>query len=402
MKAEAALLLLCARACLSPDQRISLDALLKERLDWDLILQLVERHGLAPLLQRHLGACEAGAIPKDVSAYLWARHEARVRRNQELAAELVAIVAHLDSHGIKVVPYKGPTLALSAYGDLSLREFGDLDLLVRSGDAIKAKELLVSSGYVPEIALSAGLEEALVRSLRHYELPLRDPSRRMLVELHWRSDPEFEVARLGDPGWWKDLEAIELCGATLPALPARELLLILCLHGTKHFWASLGWLVDVAELMARAQPPDWEWIVATAGRLGAERHLGVGLSLACSLLQAPLPEVARGILADAEVVACVQSIRADLFDPAYRPWTVRKALGQTLRLHRAWSARVRYLLRVAFTPSVGEWQRWPLPLPLFFLYYPLRLARLAEKYLLRRIPPAATPRTPPPPRHSTD
>jgi hypothetical protein len=63
--------------------------------------------------------------------------------------------------------------------------------------------------------------------------------------------------------------------------------------------------------------------------------------------------------------------------------------------------QLRYAARALLTPGLGEWSRWSLPRHLEFLYWPLRLARLAEKYLLRRIPAAATPRTPPPPRRST-
>lgn len=381
---EATLLLLCARHTLGPDQREAVEALLTGTIDWDHLLRLAERHGLAPLLHRHLGTCTTAAIPSAVVAWLWARHEARARRNHELAAELVAIVKHLDAHGLKVVPYKGPTLAMAAYGDLAQREFGDLDLLVRAGDAIAVKDILVSRGYVPDLLLSPCQEEALVRSRRHYELPLRDTSRRMLVELHWRSDPEFEVARLEDPQWWRELGAIEVCGATVPALPARELLLVLCLHGTKHFWFSLGWLVDAAELMRRASPADWAWILATARRLGAARHLGVGLKLASDLLQAPVPEAARAIVEDREVVACAQRIRAGLFDPGYRPWTLGQSLRENLRLHSGVWPRLRYLAWMGLTPGVGEWQRWRLPPALFPLYWPLRAVRLAQKYVLGR------------------
>ena len=51
----------------------------------------------------------------------------------------------------------------------------------------------------------------------------------------------------------------------VPALPDRELLLILCLHGTKHFWSSLGWLVDVAELIRREGFASCEYLPVLGG-----------------------------------------------------------------------------------------------------------------------------------------
>ena len=53
----------------------------------------------------------------------------------------------LESNGINAIPYKGPVLANLAYGNLSFREFGDIDILINKSDALKAKEIMISNGY---------------------------------------------------------------------------------------------------------------------------------------------------------------------------------------------------------------------------------------------------------------
>ena len=68
-------------------------------------------------------------------------------RNEVLARELVTLLDLLRAHGISAIPFKGPTLAASAYGHLSLRQFGDLDLFVPKCDLPRACEVLVSHGY---------------------------------------------------------------------------------------------------------------------------------------------------------------------------------------------------------------------------------------------------------------
>src|SRR5437016_5236111 len=113
---EARLLLVLARARLDEDHRRAARALLQGPLDWEMWLGMVERHGLVPLAHRHLEALGA-TIPRNVRARLWARAEATAQRNDSLCRELSVVVGALREHGIEVVPYKGPTLALRAYGD---------------------------------------------------------------------------------------------------------------------------------------------------------------------------------------------------------------------------------------------------------------------------------------------
>lgn len=377
---EDQLLLALARLDLEAGDRASALALLGTELDWNYFLQLAAHHGLAPLLYRHLAALAPGTVPKAAFATLWARHEATDRRNRARAAELVRLLRLLDSHGIAAIPYKGPTLALAAYGDVALREFGDLDILLRPRDVLRAKALLQSLGYTPQYSLSADLEAALVRSRRLYELPLLDAARGLIIELQWRTDPDFAVVDLDDDRWWEVLQTTILDGEEVRALATRELLLVLCLHGTKHFWGSLGWLVDVAELVRRDPRIEWEWIVSTARRLGCERRLALGLNLASELLRMPLPPETRAIAHDPVVreIAAEISSRAFRADPA--PPGVARAFRLNLRLTETTRGRLRYALGALLLPGLGEWTRWTLPRPLFFLYFPLRFARLAAKY----------------------
>ena len=47
-----------------------------------------------------------------------------------LSRELIRIVDHLSALGIEVMSYKGLALAEVAYGDIALRQSGDIDLLI--------------------------------------------------------------------------------------------------------------------------------------------------------------------------------------------------------------------------------------------------------------------------------
>jgi len=64
---------------------------------------------------------------------------------------------------------------------------------------------------------------------------------------------------------------------------------MLCVHGTKHFWDRLAWIVDVAELIT-AQPVDWEESLQIAAGMKSTRVLLLGLYLAHEWLGAALPQ----------------------------------------------------------------------------------------------------------------
>ena len=66
-----------------------------------------------------------------------------------LTAELIKIMDLYRSQGIQAMPYKGPVLAVQAYGDVTLREFDDLDIVLRQRDMAKANDAIQGAGYRP-------------------------------------------------------------------------------------------------------------------------------------------------------------------------------------------------------------------------------------------------------------
>jgi hypothetical protein len=372
---EARLLLACARATVDGVGRREVERLARACGDWTLLEALAARHGLVPLLHRHLEALPPGLVPTTVRAALWARADVIARRSRAMARELDEVIALLASRGITVVPYKGPALALTLYGDVALRDFGDLDLLVRKEDVLRARDALASRGYAPPFALPPHLERALVESRRHDELPLVDGVRGCMVELHWRTDPDYDVL---EANLWSRLEPVTGHPA-LRTLPARELLLVLGLHGTKHLWSSLNWLADVAELLRRG--PDGEWLRARAQALGCLRRFALGLRLARDLLGAPIPAALAPAIEDSRLARLAAELTRTLLAPEPRaPGTVAYLLT-LLRLQDSLAGSAGYAARTLLTPTLGDWLAHPLPRGLAFLYLPLRVPRLARKYL---------------------
>jgi hypothetical protein len=374
---ELRLLLACARVRLEPGDRAAAEEALGADLDWALLLRLARWHGLRPLLHRHLGGLGPGRVPRPVLVELWGEAETIARRNRALAAELTHVAAVLEANGIPALPYKGPTLALQAYGDVGLREFGDLDILVAKRDVLRARDALCHSDYEPEYPLRADVEQAFLASGAQYHLVLRSPALGHLVELHWKTDPDFPVERAGDAAWWEGTAR----AGSLRAFDAQELMLVLCVHGSKHLWASLGWLVDVAELIRRDSAIDWDALARRARAGGCARGVGLGLRLAADLLGAPLAPAARALAMTPEVEPLLPAVARPMLAASPGPLPMLQGWALALALREGMRARIRWVVRVVWLPSLVEWTRWPLPRPLFFAYPGLRVGRLAAKYL---------------------
>lgn len=378
IRPEWVLLLWCARV--SPDtlQSRRIEALLHKDLDWQYLVRTARRHSVMPLLYQSLVTLCPTEVPEAPLNQLRQHFHNNARRNFFLTGELFRCLHELNSHSIPAIPYKGPVLAASAYGDFALRQFDDLDFLLHEGDILRAKALLIAQGYRPELHLNKVQEMAYLRSQSAHKL-VRDEET-LIVELHWRITEDYFSFPLDPEQLWERLEPVSLAGKEVQTLSAEDLLLILCVHGTKHCWERLGWICDVARLIHVCAELDWDWIIQQAVALGAERMLLLGVFLAHKLLGATLPAVIwKRIGNDIAVKSLAEQAQRWLLQDPARPPGMMKASSFHLKARERWQDRLRYAIRLATTPTTGDWDL-QLPPALFPLYYLRRPFRLIGTY----------------------
>lgn len=204
-----------------------------------------------------------------------------------LTRKLFEILALLENEGITAIPFKGPTLAVKAYGDLSLRPFSDLDVFVPPGAAVHAKELLEGQGFVSVGSDGVAAAPARARTAYHFTM-LKKPGN-LTVELHWGIAPRFFAFAMDHDRWWRTESSVDLLGRAVPQFPTEVQLLLLCVHGGRHVWERLAWICDVALLAAREEL-DWDAVTTIAKDHGVGRMVSLGMILAHRLLDARLPE----------------------------------------------------------------------------------------------------------------
>ena len=369
--------LLCACAASKPPaESAARTANWSADVDWNELLRLAEHHGALPLLARNLLPYSSRFSP-EAEQSLRSAFDANLRRNLWFASELVRIVEHFERRNLFVVPYKGPVLAESVYGDLALRSFGDLDLLVAPADLEGAKDALGDLGYRPSEENNAATQR-LERSFG-YELAFDSSNGKHLVELQWALLPHFYGVSLRVEDLLARAGRATVGGRDVPSLAPEDLLLVLCLHAAKHLWMRLMWITDIAETM-RSQTIDYAVVLSRARALGIVRILGVSVWLTGHLLGAQLPKAAEEIVgSDPQIEILGREFAERLARAAYYDFESFAYFRLILRLRERRRDQLRYFWRLIWTPGAGDVAAIRLPEPLFPAYRMVRVLRLLRK-----------------------
>jgi hypothetical protein len=375
---ENELLLCCARTDASPEVAARIRELTTtNELDWDYLFLLARRHAVVPLLYLNLARERADFIPPSFLSKLKLQYQENHARNTILTAELCHLIDLFAASGIEAIPYKGPALAIFAYGNLALRRFVDLDLIVRKQDVRRARDLLIDEGYTLTRLLTPAQQDLLLRT--QHNLQFARDNRRLLLELHWEVAPHLFASSVQENELWQNLGTITINDRELKALSAEDLLFSLCVHGSRHLWERLGWICDVAELIAR-HDLDWTALQQRAAESDSERMFLLGLHLAQKLLHAKLPdEVQKRCAADARLESLAANVVEHLFNgPTHVPATSSEIFRYNLGVRKSLPARARYLVHI-LRPTDSDVGARSLPARFTFAYYLMRPFRLLFK-----------------------
>jgi hypothetical protein len=330
-------------------------------------------------MYRNLEAHCWESVPRSVQEELQSHFTANARRNLILAAELLRLLKLFEAHGIPTVPFRGPTLAVLVYGDLALREFGDLDILVHKRNVLKAKDLLIGSGYCPLFPLPAREEAIFNRSEYGFVLS----TSKIFIDLHW----ETTRAHATEPELlWQRLETLSLEGHTISTLSKPDLFMHLCVHGAKHHWDRLDWLCDVAELIRRSKEMNFRWIMDQAETSGSKRMICLGMFLASHLLGVDVPaEARRQVQTDKRMRPLAEQVQKRLFQRANAPNPLFEEIRFHLRTMDRRRDRIWCCLDRLINPPPWSMGSFSLPSALYFLYYFIRPLQLVKQYGSRQI-----------------
>lgn len=327
-------------------------ALLQNRVDWEYLLQLAEEHRVVPLLFKKLKSEYANLIDPDILGKFQNRYQEIARFNFARSTQLIKLVGALEQEDLPVIAYKGMALAEFAYQDNTLRQFVDIDLLIRKEDFGKVKELFLQLGCQPIWDSTPKQENAILKY--YYEYPFFYGKNNTIVEVHWQFLESFFAFDPDLKGVWDRSLNINLYDREIKTLSAEDCIIVLCTHGSKHFWSRLSWICDVAKLIENTTI-DWNLTKKLARNSGSLRMLRLGLYLAQELLRTKLPdEMREQISKDPDAVRLGGKITNYICGIETQPtgWTEMAKLH--LRMREKLTAKLKYSQRLFTTKLIDK------------------------------------------------
>jgi Uncharacterised nucleotidyltransferase len=415
----------CMRYYLHTATAREVTRLLTPDLDWENLVQTAISQGVMPLLYQSLkeisllesGTNDAELVPKAVIVQLHYLNRMNGLHNFAQTKELLKLLAQLERAGIETIAFKGPVLAASVYGNVALRQFGDLDILVRYRDFWQAKAVLENEGYqssgtftkdeirediLPfhlylQVTLSQNAPESMMFNRRFQSSLLHSNSSRS-IDLHWGIPPR----RVWNPArfdrLWDNLNSIDLMGKTIKTCSPEATLVIQCLNVAKTPWEkSLKQICDVVQI-GRSHPDlDWHLALQLSSELRSQRSFLIGLRMTRDRLNVPLPQFILDKLIESQPTdeKIAKSYDKCAWDVPYLWFQYTHQLRTS---DRGWDRLfitgiyLQWLLVITISPSPLDREFVAIPHNLDFLYYLIRPMRLLIQYLPFRRSVAISPK----------
>jgi len=368
VRPEDQLVLCAARPSLDTEADENIRALLGQELNWLELLISANRQGVIPLLEKNLAHRK---IPDEIANELRNWKQEIFTFNLFLSGELIKLLDLLSEHGVDAIPFKGPALTLQVHGDVGLRQYKDLDILVRKNDVAKVCQLLRDEGFQPALDVTPSQESASLRF--GCALTLKDP-RGVIVDVHWRMGERHLGIELSTDEFWIRREPVNIGNRTLLTLSAEDLLLVLCCHGYAHSWDRLAWICDVGILLERRKDLGWSYVLDRARSAGVQQILLFGLAVAQESLRIKLPdEASRELDGDTKIWTEAKEVTARLFTPHDRLGRF-DLLSRHLRMRERTRDKLTGLFAMVAMPREYDWMFLSVPAPLYYLIRPLRWA----------------------------
>jgi len=351
--------------------------LLEEPVNWEAVLRLAENHGTSSLLYQNLSRLSS-MVPSPVLEALRQGYERNVYKSLFLARELMRILDCLDGLGIDAIPYKGLVLSQAYYGDMALRQSGDIDLFVRKRDVERSNCALGELGYTSRLVIPEDAVENYMAS--GYEWTFDGPAGPNLLELQWALEPRFYAVDFDMDGLFERAVKVTVAGRSVKTPSPEDLLLVLSVHAAKHVWGRVILLRDISQVL-KLENLNWDWMWSRARELGIQRILWITFLLANRFLGTGIPvAVESAVVADRAARVLADEIAANLASGVSYDSEQTSYFRLMMRLRERRADRARFLTRLTFTPGPGEWGAVRLPKALFPLYRVVRLARLGARF----------------------
>lgn len=356
---------------------------LSQITNYESLITAASQHGVLPLVYKTLKKLSESnsslltphSSLENILTELKAHYMSISRRNMLMSAELLRIMKLLEANNIEALAFKGPALAQMAYGNITMRQFGDLDVLIKKEDIYRVDRLLQPEGYERLLVLTPVQEKIWIRYAHDLGLVHREKGTHF--EMHWSLMDEDYPMQLDLDSYREEKQMVEINGREIPAFSTENLLVYLSIHGSKHLWERIEWIKNI-DLLIRREEINWEKVIKLSEGTGFERMIYLGLSLGSELFGSPLPADIRTRI---RRTPQIDTLSRFILESWHTPKSTFAKTAAMLRLFPGLKERLLYLHKIILKPSFNEYWFIDLPKGMYWAYYLVRPYLLLKKYL---------------------
>ncbi|MEP9406907.1 nucleotidyltransferase family protein [Peribacillus frigoritolerans] len=219
--------------------------------DWDLFLELARYHRVYPLIYTKIVKIDKKLVPENILKSLYIEYKKNTFKMLQLTSEIEQISRLFNANKIRLLFIKGPVIAADIYGEISLRTSKDLDILILRDDLRIVEELLINFGYQKtETASTLNGWKWMEHHVSFFH-----PEKGIEVEIHWRLHPP----PMKEPSFnelWERKRVSLLTTYPVYYFGKEDLFSFLIVHGARHNWFRLRWLVDIDRMIRSGIIPE--------------------------------------------------------------------------------------------------------------------------------------------------
>ena len=332
-------------------------------------------HGVFPLVYNTLKIYD-DLIPHEQISYMKQVYMNIVKQNMLMTSELIKVIELLENNAIKVIAFKGPSLSQLLYGDITLRQYSDLDILVDIDDLYTVSEILKSINIKADKSIDFLKNEKLLEIGSDFSLFSQN---NIHLELHWNLFRKLLIDKSTDFISSNNLE-VNINSKKIKTLNYDYLLIYLCVHGSKHLWERIEWIVDIDKLL-KVGIFDWNFILKISKELKVYNMFLLGISLSDELFDSNIPTEIRNHYLTNNKVQNLKFKMINLLNSNFMHEEKEKKImilkfKYIMQMFDSKVEPLKYIISIIFKPTHYDIYFINIPSAFSFLYYLVRPIRI--------------------------
>lgn len=357
------------------------------QLPVDTLINLANQHGILPLVYKSIKKINKDfplTSQNQLLQKLKLHYQSIVQRNMLMSAELIHITNLLKDHSIEVIAFKGPTLSHMAYGDITLRQYSDLDILIPEKHLFDAASILETHSYQLYGSINFLKDPTWIALSK--DMMLIHNKKKIILEMHWRLFHNTFAKHSNTINLWNKTETIKINQNNILTLNKNLLLAYLCIHGSRHLWERIEWIVDIDRLI-KTKEIEWNEVLHIAKQFQSKTMLQLGISLSKRLLNTILPDTIDQMIIDKKIKK-LTSITLELLEhplpkqPSTSDVIRRKSIHASMQ--DTFYAKIKYWKNVFFQKNYTQVLAENKPNKNTSLVSMIRPLKLIKKFIFKR------------------